>query len=79
MTENEIAARRKKISHIIMWIVLLVLFICFIFPFIMVVINVFKTKADIIKDPLALIGSKGFTLKNFPAAMKKMITVWMIR
>ena len=72
MTENEIAARRKKISHIIMWIVLLVLFICFIFPFIMVVINVFKTKADIIKDPLALIGSKGFTLKNFPEAMKKM-------
>ncbi|MCR5136118.1 MAG: carbohydrate ABC transporter permease [Oscillospiraceae bacterium] len=72
MTENEKAARQKKIAHIIMWIVLLLLFVCFIFPFIMVVINVFKTKADIIKDPLALIGSKGFTLKNFPEAMKKM-------
>ena len=72
MTENEKAARQKKISHVIMWIVLLVLFVCFIFPFIMVVINVFKTKADIVKNPLALIGAHGFTLANFPEAMKKM-------
>ena len=72
MTENEKAARQKKISHAIMWIVLLVLFICFIAPFLLVVINVFKTKADITSNPLALIGAHGFTLKNFPEAMKKM-------
>ena len=72
MTENERAARQKKISHAIMWVVLLLLFFCFIFPFIMVVINVFKTKGDIVKDPLALIGAHGFTLDNFPNAMKKM-------
>ena len=72
MTENERAARQKKISHAIMWIVLLVLFVCFIFPFLMVIINVFKTKADITANPLALIGAHGFTLKNFPEAMKKM-------
>ena len=72
MTENERAARQKKISHAIMWIVLLILFICFIAPFILVVINVFKTKADITSNPLALIGAHGFTLKNFPEAMKKM-------
>ena len=72
MTENEKAARQKKISHAIMWIVLLVLFICFIAPFLLVVINVFKTKADITSNPLALIGAHGFTMKNFPEAMKKM-------
>ena len=72
MTENERAARQKKISHAIMWIVLLILFICFIAPFILVSINVFKTKADITSNPLALIGAHGFTLKNFPEAMKKM-------
>ena len=72
MTENEKAARRKKIAHVIMWIVLLVLFICFIFPFLLVVINVFKSKADINSDPLSLIGAHGFTFDNFPAAMKKM-------
>ncbi|MBQ9414624.1 MAG: carbohydrate ABC transporter permease [Clostridia bacterium] len=72
MTENQKAARRKKIAHVIMWIVLLALFICFIFPFILVVLNVFKTKGDITTDPLALIGAHGFTLENFPKAMEKM-------
>lgn len=72
MLENERAARQKRISRAIMWTVLVVMFICFIFPFILVVINVFKTKADITSDPLALIGKHGFTLKNFPEAMKKM-------
>ena len=72
MTDNDRAARKKKISHAIMWIVLLILFICFIFPFILVVINVFKTKGDITSNPLSLIGAHGFTFKNFPEAMKKM-------
>ncbi len=69
---NEKAARNRKIRHAVSIIILIVLFICFIFPFILVVINVFKTKADITSDPLALIGSHGFTLQNFPEAMKKM-------
>ena len=72
MTENERAARSKRISHAIMWVVLLILFICFIAPFILVIINVFKTKADITSNPLALIGAHGFTFKNFPKAMDKM-------
>ena len=72
MTDNERAARRKKISNTVMWVVLLVLFICFITPFILVIINVFKTKGDITANPLALIGAHGFTLKNFPEAMRKM-------
>ena len=72
MSENERAARRKKLSHAIMWIVLLILFLCFVFPFLLVIINVFKSKGDITSDPLALIGAHGFTFKNFPEAMKKM-------
>lgn len=69
---NEKAARRRKIAHAIEIIILIVLFICFIFPFILVLINVFKTKADITSNPLALIGEHGFTVKNFPEAMRKM-------
>lgn len=72
MLDNEKAARNKRISRVIMWVILLALFLCFIFPFVLVIINVFKTKADITSDPLALIGVHGFTLKNFPEAMKKM-------
>ncbi|MDD6616447.1 MAG: carbohydrate ABC transporter permease [Lachnospiraceae bacterium] len=72
MIENENAARKKKISHAVTIAVLIVLFVLFIFPFVLVVINVFKTKGDITSNPLALIGAHGFTLENFPKAIKKM-------
>ncbi|MBQ1310354.1 MAG: carbohydrate ABC transporter permease [Blautia sp.] len=70
--DSEKALARKKRINAILTIVLILVFIAFIFPFIMVVINVFKQKSDIMRDPLALIGSKGFTLDNFPNAMEKM-------
>ena len=72
MIDNEKAARDKKIAHAIMWVVLLILFICFIFPFLMVIINVFKDKSDITRDPLSLIGAtKGFILTNFPRRCRR--------
>ena len=72
MTQNEKAAAAKKRNHVIMMIVLILLFLFFIMPFLLVLINVFKDKADIVTSPLALIGAHGFTLKNFPEAMAKM-------
>ena len=72
MDKNAQAARNKKIRHALMLVLLIVLFLLFIFPFVLVVINVFKVKADINVDPLALIGKHGFTLENFPEAMEKM-------
>src|SRR5699024_6216090 len=72
MDKNAKAARNKKIRHALMLVLLVVLFLLFIFPFILVIINVFKEKADITTDPLALIGAHGFTLENFPEAMEKM-------
>jgi len=71
-TLNEKAARNAKIAAVLKIILLVVLFVLFIFPFVLVIINVFKVKADITTDPLALIGSRGFTIQNFPNAMKKM-------
>ena len=70
--DSERALRKKRITHAIMLIILIIAFLCFIFPFFMVVINVFKQKSDIMRDPLALIGKNGFTLENFPNAMEKM-------
>lgn len=63
---------RTKVLHALMIVVLTILLLLFIAPFILVVINVFKTKADINTAPLALIGKHGFTLENFPRAMDKM-------
>ena len=71
--ENAKAARRRKIMNVIMWVVLLILFILFIFPFLIALLNVFKANADINRFPLALIGPrKGFVTSNFPTAMEKM-------
>ena len=70
--DSERALARKKRINLIKMIVLIIVFIAFIFPFILVVVNVFKQKSDIMRNPLALIGSKGFTLENFPNAMEKM-------
>ena len=72
MTANEKAARKKKIANVVKIVILIILFLLFIFPFILVVINVFKEKGDITSNPLAVIGAHGFTLKNFPEAIKKM-------
>ncbi|MBQ2041144.1 MAG: carbohydrate ABC transporter permease [Lachnospiraceae bacterium] len=71
-TLNEKAARNAKIFGVLKIILLIILFIAFIFPFVLVIINVFKTKADITSDPLALVGAHGFTTANFPNAMNKM-------
>lgn len=53
-------------------VVLILLFLMFIFPFILVIINAFKTKGDIMSDPMSLVGSHGFIVTNFSDAMKKM-------
>ena len=63
---------RTKVLHALMIVVLTILLLLFIAPFILVVINVFKTKADINTAPMDLIGKHGFTLENFPRAMDKM-------
>ncbi len=72
MAKNEDYAAKKKVAGILLIILLVVLLILFLFPFALVIINVFKTKADITSSPLTLIGKHGFTLANFPKAMAKM-------
>ena len=44
---------KKKVSFALKMIVLVICFIIYMFPFVMVVINSFKTKRDIIKEPLS--------------------------
>lgn len=72
MDINTKALLNKRIRHVVMIAVLIIALILFSFPFYLVLINVFKVKADITANPLAFIGRHGFTLKNFSTAMKKM-------
>ena len=63
---------RKKTGLAVKIIVLICALIVYMFPFVMVLINSFKTKRDIIKEPMALIGSHGASLDNYVEAFKKM-------
>ncbi len=74
INDSEKALRKKKITNTIVMLVLVLVLFAFLFPFIMVVMNVFKFKADIMRNPLQFpwAAKKGFTLTNFPDAMVKM-------
>ena len=63
---------KKKVSFALKMIVLVICFIIYMFPFVMVVINSFKTKRDIIKEPLSLIGTNGASVANYVEAFTKM-------
>lgn len=63
---------KKRVSMVVKMIILLVCFVIYMFPFVMVVINSFKTKRDIIREPLSLIGSQGASVKNYVEAFVKM-------
>ena len=62
----------KKMGNTVKHGILIVLLAIYIFPFFMVLINAFKEKVDVIKNPLSLVGERGFILSNFPDAMEKM-------
>lgn len=68
-----------KPAGVIKMVVLVVIFLVYMFPFYMLVLNAFKYKRDIIKLPLSWGGKNGFTLNNFAEAFQKMnfMTVFM--
>ncbi len=45
---------------------LFLMLVIYVFPFLLVLINAFKRKTDIIKNPLALIGKRDLPWKIFP-------------
>ena len=78
MSANQSSATsRRRVSHVVQMVVLILLLFFFIAPFLLVVVNVFKSMDDITSNPLSLIGKSGFTLENFPDAMEKM-SFWTV-
>jgi ABC-type sugar transport system, permease component len=69
---GEIGGIRTKVFNSIKFIILFVLFALYMFPFLLIVINSFKTKIAILKNPVTFGNSVSFTLKNFSKAFEKM-------
>lgn len=72
MSKNVIGGTKVRIGHIVKVVVLFILLIAYMFPFFMVLINSFKRKVSIVRDPLALVDSKGFYFQNYPEAFESM-------
>lgn len=62
----------RGIKTFLKTLVTVVLFIIYMFPFYMIVLNAFKHKRDIIKMPLSWGGKRGFTTDNFVDAFQQM-------
>lgn len=67
-----IGGARTRIGQVVKWVLLLVVFLLFMVPFGLVLINSFKVKRDIITDPFSFLPEKGFTTENFRSAFEKM-------
>lgn len=72
MDLNQRGYIKRKTGSAVKMIVLIFFLLIYMFPFVMVVMNSFKTKRDIIKEPLAIIGSHGASINNYLEAFKKM-------
>ena len=65
MNKNMIGGKKKKVTNILGMAVLLLLFVAYMFPFLMVVINSLKQKRDIIKSPFSWL----FTIKGLSLSL----------
>ena len=73
MTQTAIGGTRKKVINALMMAGLIIVFIAYMFPFIMVIINSLKQKRDIIKSPFSwLFTIKGLSFDNFVKAFTQM-------
>jgi raffinose/stachyose/melibiose transport system permease protein len=51
---------------------MLVMFVLYMIPFVLIILNSFKYKRDIIKNPFSLMTQKGYTFNNYMIAFEKM-------
>ena len=73
MNQTSIGGTKKKVANALAMTGLIIIFIAYMFPFIMVVINSLKQKRDIIKSPFSwLFTIKGLSFDNFVKAFNQM-------
>lgn len=73
MKQTTIGGNKKKAANILATVGLIIIFVAYMFPFLMVVINSLKQKRDIIKSPFSwLYTIKGLSFDNFVKAFTQM-------
>ena len=73
MKQTTIGGNKRKAANFLVMLGLIIIFIAYMFPFLMVVINSLKQKRDIIKSPFSwLFTVKGLSFDNFVKAFTQM-------
>ena len=73
MNNSTIGGTKRKVANALAMTGMIIIFIAYMFPFIMVVINSLKEKRDIITDPFSwLFTIKGLSFDNFVKAFTQM-------
>ncbi len=73
MKQTTVGGTKRKIANALAMAGLIIIFIAYMFPFLMVVINSLKQKRDIIKSPFSwLFTIKGLSFDNFVKAFTQM-------
>ena len=73
MKQTTIGGTKRKVTNALAMTGLIIIFIAYMFPFIMIVINSLKQKRDIIKSPFSwLFTIKGLSFDNFVNAFTQM-------
>lgn len=73
MKQTTVGGNKRKVTNALFIGLLVIVFIAYMFPFLMVVINSLKQKRDIIKSPFSwLFTIKGLSFDNFVKAFTQM-------
>lgn len=67
-----VGGNKRRAIEITLFLIVLVFFLLYMFPFLMVALNSFKEKRDIIKAPFSFIASAGYSFSNYQEAFVKM-------
>lgn len=70
--KNEIGGNKRLAFGGARLAAVIIMFLLYMVPFLLIIINSFKYKKDIIQDPFALITEKGLTFENYIVAFNKM-------
>ena len=71
-SKNIVGGKKKQIVNGIQFAGVTALFMLYMVPFLLLIINSFKKKRDIITNPFAIIGEQGQTIENYIKAFEKM-------
>lgn len=69
---SKVGGMRRRVLDAVGFLVVVAMFLLYMVPFVLVFLNSFKAKRDIIKNPFSIVAEKGYSFANYAKAFEKM-------